>query len=627
MLKAEKQKISCSSYLLSNNTKLSKSCGSLSDFFYKSYTKVNADKDNLSYFYNFISSNISHSTNLSFRSLMRDVNLFIYLTNHYNKSIFQYETILVFLQNIQKALVPRELYNNEETLYIVETFIWNIPYLLPKNDPKTESYISCKKEIEMIIDILSRKVEIYETKNKDKYFVLIEAIKNYFALIGGENRKIEVPELITTNTNLTKIELISGPNETNTFFEEDAVKNFISSDKKIEEQKPEPPKQKIKKKKHYTNNHEIFDTQTVEEIEQNSSKEKKNKNTKKIENINGNSNVIKRYNPQNNIRQVKHKSNKFDSSEILDERRNNISVIILEYYQKHSCDDFVFDSSTFKDSSFTIHKIGSYTLNLMKSSNSMLDLVFLPNSFSHFEPLSKEEIKIWINERNFHSKYFLEIDESDETESKLSNDIMYYNLCNSKMIVVKQANLYIFNEKLVFCNQILNEIFKDESGVNLLHSFYLEFMKKFGYINGSELCFLIVAFLDYKFYIFDKNNKITKEFYIYKKQALTKELLFYYPFNDDNLELINKSKEIFELIAEFNDFILDLLNNNFETPKYWNDKSYLFQIKIFFKIASKNNEASKKIFQSIKDILYSSVRFVYPSFEDFLLKTRKLINI
>ena len=195
------------------------------------------------------------------------------------------------------------------------------------------------------------------------------------------------------------------------------------------------------------------------------------------------------------------------------------------------------------------------------------------------------------------------------------------------MIVVKQANLYIFNEKLVFCNQILNEIFKDESGVNLLHSFYLKFIKKFRYINENKQSFLIVAFLEYKFYIFDKNNKITKEFYIYKKQALTKELLFYYPFNDDNLELINKSKEIFELIAEFNDFILDLLNNNFETPKYWNDKSYLFQIKIFFKIASKNNEASKKIFQSIKDTLYSSVRFVYPSFEEFLLKTRKLINI
>ena len=80
---------------------------------------------------------------------------------------------------------------------------------------------------------------------------------------------------------------------------------------------------------------------------------------------------------------------------------------------------------------------------------------------------------------------------------------------------------------------------------------YLEFMKKFGYINGSELCFLIVAFLDYKFYIFDKNDKITRDFYIYKKQALTKELLFYYPFNDDNLELLNKSKANFSLLIIF----------------------------------------------------------------------------
>lgn len=634
MLNAEKKKydnkISCSSYLLTNNTKLIKSSGclSLSDFFYQSYTKINTDKDNLSSFYNFISFNISHNTNLSFRSLMRDVNLFIYLTNHYNKSIFQYETILVFLQNIQKALLSRDLYNNEETLYIVETFIWNIPYLLPKNDPKTESYLSCMKEIEMIIDILSKKVEIYETKNKDKYFALIEAINNYFDIIGGENRKTEVPELIPSNGNLTKIESIPevGPNESKSLFEEDMIKNLISSNKKSEDEKSDVSKQKIYKKKKNTNNHEIFDLQTVEEIEHNSSKEKKGKKYKKDNNYGNNNSIKLRYNPQNNIRSIKHKKNKFDNAEIFDERRNNISVIVLEYYQKHSCVDFAFDPSTFKDSLFTIHEIGSYTLNLMKTSNSMLDLVFLPNSFSHFEPLSKEEIKNWINERNNVSKYFLEIDENDDTESKLSNDIMYYNLCNSKMVVVKQANLYIFNEKLVFCNQMLNRIFKDESEVNLLHSFYLEFMKKFGYINGSELCFLIVAFLDYKFDIFIKKEKITREFYIYKRNALTKELLFYYKFNEDKLELFNKTKEIFELIAEFNDFILDLLNDNIEVPKYWNDKCYLFQIKIFFKISSKNSEASIKIFQSIKDNLYSPYRFVYSSYEEFILKTGKLIN-
>ena len=81
----------------------------------------------------------------------------------------------------------------------------------------------------------------------------------------------------------------------------------------------------------------------------------------------------------------------------------------------------------------------------------------------------------------------------------------------------------MYRDKLVFCNNMISQLFQEESICCYLHSFFLDILKHYGYANGSEVCFLIIAFCDYKFNIFNTQHPIEQIFHVYKGNKILKE--------------------------------------------------------------------------------------------------------
>ena len=206
-------------------------------------------------------------------------------------------------------------------------------------------------------------------------------------------------------------------------------------------------------------------------------------------------------------------------------------------------------------------------------------------------------------------------------------DILFFSLYGEKIEKKKEVNLYLYRDKLVFCNTMISQLFQEESICCYLHSFFLDILKHYGYANGSEVCFLIIAFCDYKFNIFNTQHPIEQIFHVYKgNKILKEEKVYYYPFDNEQLKEVNQKDCIFDMIISFNQFILDLLDENIDKFDRWTDKNYLFKISIFFKLAKSNGMNSKKLFTSVNEKLTSNTYYKYLSYDELYTSIIKNIQ-
>ena len=137
--------------------------GSSLDLFYESYETIKNDTSSIFGFYTYYISKLNFSNiNSSFQSALRELYFYLYLTKLYNKSVFQYNIIKVFLQRIQKELTSEDIYDKEETFLLFEMFIFNIPFMIPKSDNNCEKYIECAKEVKCILRLFVEKIDMYE---------------------------------------------------------------------------------------------------------------------------------------------------------------------------------------------------------------------------------------------------------------------------------------------------------------------------------------------------------------------------------------------------------------------------------------------------------------------------------
>ena len=147
--------------------------------------------------------------------------------------------------------------------------------------------------------------------------------------------------------------------------------------------------------------------------------------------------------------------------------------------------------------------------------------------------------------------------------------------------------------------------------MGILYSFFYLPLINVGLEIGSQICFLIVAFLDINYKIFHtkEKEKIVKNSYEYieKKETIEKKIYYYYQLNEKELKQVGKKKYGI-LIYEFNDFLIKLINKSIEIPDRLNDTKYLFRIKFFFDLLLSNN-IKDSILHKIKKEIYSFITY------------------
>ena len=594
--------------------------GSSLDLFYESYETIKNDTSSIFGFYTYYISKLNFSNiNSSFQSALRELYFYLYLTKLYNKSVFQYNIIKVFLQRIQKELTSEDIYDKEETFLLFEMFIFNIPFMIPKSDNNCEKYIECAKEVKCILRLFVEKIDMYEKTYNEEYKVLVDSIQIY---LNNSINDIQKERSFALNEEIdNKNELNLLPKSSN----EEIRNNLTTSCGKM----------------NYNNlsieeEREIQTEETVMNLLNsiNENEEKKEVKTYVNSNITDDaindmifSNKLITNKQDNNTRSYQTKRrNKFDIAQHLLDRKENIALLVEELYQNKSSDDFNFDPSPFKDDYFSIQMIGSYTLCTVKSETSLIDLVLVPHIYD-FDVKEPPEIIDWINHRNSDSKYKLCYEEAINNFEEQPKDILFFSLYGEKIDKKKEVNLYLYRDKLVFCNNMISQLFQEESICCYLHSFFLDILKHYGYANGSEVCFLIIAFCDYKFNIFNTQHPIEQIFHVYKgNKILKEEKVYYYPFDNEQLKEVNQKDCIFDMIISFNQFILDLLDENIDKFDRWTDKNYLFKISIFFKLAKSNGMNSKKLFTSVNEKLTSNTYYKYLSYNELYTSIKKNIQ-
>ena len=593
--------------------------GSSLDLFYESYETIKNDTSSIFGFYTYYISKLNFSNiNSSFQSALRELYFYLYLTKLYNKSVFQYNIIKVFLQRIQKELTSEDIYDKEETFLLFEMFIFNIPFMIPKSDNNCEKYIECAKEVKCILRLFVEKIDMYEKTYNEEYKVLVDSIQIY---LNNSINDIQKERSFALNEEIdNKNELNLLPKSSN-----EEIRNNLTTpcgkmnynNLSIEEER------------------EIQTEETVMNLLNSINENEEKKEVKTYVNSNTTddaindmilSNKLITNKQDNNTRSYQTKRrNKFDIAQHLLDRKENIALLVEELYQNKSSDDFNFDPSPFKDDYFSIQMIGSYTLCTVKSETSLIDLVLVPHIYD-FDVKEPPEIIDWINHRNSDSKYKLCYEEAINNFEEQPKDILFFSLYGEKIEKKKEVNLYLYRDKLVFCNTMISQLFQEESICCYLHSFFLDILKHYGYANGSEVCFLIIAFCDYKFNIFNTQHPIEQIFHVYKgNKILKEEKVYYYPFDNEQLKEVNQKDCIFDMIISFNQFILDLLDENIDKFDRWTDKKYLFKISIFFKLAKSNGMNSKKLFTSVNEKLTSNTYYKYLSYDE--LSTSIIKNI
>ena len=594
--------------------------GSSLDLFYESYETIKNDTSSIFGFYTYYISKLNFSNiNSSFQSALRELYFYLYLTKLYNKSVFQYNIIKVFLQRIQKELTSEDIYDKEETFLLFEMFIFNIPFMIPKSDNNCEKYIECAKEVKCILRLFVEKIDMYEKTYNEEYKVLVDSIQIYL------NNSIND---IQKERSFALSEEIDNKNELNLLPK--------SSNEEIRNNLTTPCGKMTHNNLSIEEEREIQTEETVMNLLNsiNENEEKKEVKTYVNSNITDDaindmifSNKLITNKQDNNTRSYQTKRrNKFDIAQHLLDRKENIALIVEELYQNKSSDDFNFDPSPFKDDYFSIQMIGSYTLCTVKSETSLIDLVLVPHIYD-FDVKEPPEIIDWINHRNSDSKYKLCYEEAINNFEEQPKDILFFSLYGEKIEKKKEVNLYLYRDKLVFCNNMISQLFQEESICCYLHSFFLDILKHYGYANGSEVCFLIIAFCDYKFNIFNTQHPIEQIFHVYKgNKILKEEKVYYYPFDNEQLKEVNQKDCIFDMIISFNQFILDLLDENIDKFDRWTDKKYLFKISIFFKLAKSNGMNSKKLFTSVNEKLTSNTYYKYLSYVELYTSIIKNIQ-
>ena len=504
----------------------------------------------------FTALNISYNEKNNLKEIRECINHIIKNKDRFKCSSHIYFTIMNnFICHVNKILMTLS-YNTELNYPDLKLYFEILPSIF--DFKKNDNYIEkCKKLIELIPHLLETNQT--EFKSND-YNALIALINNSIKTI---NEKINMKSQKYIKPSITKIDKHENKN-----VEIKQIKQYTK--KKINIPQIKPSKKKI------TNS--ISMIPNIEDVN----------DVDSIQNI---IDVILDEKPKKKI----------------DLNKSAINEFAEIFYNKMSVDTIKIEC--YNDNDYYLELIGSYSLSTLKNKSSSIDFVFMKKDENNISFISKDSIKEWIENNNTTNYYLLE--SYDYSKPK----ILFYNLItvdgNGDMNE-KNVNIYLFCNKYIECNNIFKKIFKDNKNFGILYSFFYLPLINLGLEIGSQICFLIVAFLDIEYKIFHtkEKEKITKYSYEYnekQEEIILKKTYYYYQLNEKELKQAGK-KNCGILINEFNNFLIKIINKLIEIPERLYDNNYLFRIKFFFDLMSKKS-FQDNIFQKIEKEMDSSYSY------------------
>ena len=147
-----------------------------------------------------------------------------------------------------------------------------------------------------------------------------------------------------------------------------------------------------------------------------------------------------------------------------------LDLVSKEFYLAYST--IKFNIKSYKDEKYHLKLIGSYSLSTIKSKESYIDYVFMPNS-NDKTFLEKEEIIQWILKFNTNDFCLLKDEDPNSNKEERVLDFNYYNFetkeSEDKSVKV---NIFLYTNKYIECNEMFEKIFKEEKHIIILHSFF-----------------------------------------------------------------------------------------------------------------------------------------------------------
>ena len=172
------------------------------------------------------------------------------------------------------------------------------------------------------------------------------------------------------------------------------------------------------------------------------------------------------------------------------------------------------------------------------------------------------------------------------------NSFWFNCLSEGKIIVndlYKRFTVYIWNTKYFRSNKILDKIFHIPI-IKKLHIFLYPIFEALGFLKRSELSFLLVAFLDCYYRIFNRKEKVFERYRVPKLSEdcshfiMKYELQYYYKFDYDSLNEIERKSSFSSLVKrclQFYSFLVKQVNYKKcnELPFEFFDYRYLLNLR------------------------------------------------
>lgn len=524
-----------------------------------------------------------------YKDIFDDIESFKVDSKNYIKEIknkFMYFNVLNnYFLNIM-GLFDDDNKFNDDFYNDLEDFFQSLPTYF-KEKSSDEYYNDCLKTIKKFNNRLKEKEEESELyyKVKDSLNQSIQKIEQFKNNSLNKSNKVLFKE--------EKIKEIKNESKNNElFFHENEMNDLnISQNNKSNNQKLIENIPQSQMNKSNIKNSSL----SISNIEKNSFDS--NNNSVKVIN-----NLLKSNNSNNENNNLSKDFQLLKSS--YNSNNNLLKIISSEFYTKESTYNFII--KCYDDNNYQLILVGSYSLSLIKSNESYIDFVFIPKKNTN-EFISKSDIEKWIFKNNTSYIYFIQDEEINISEERVLDYLFFSG--NE----IKRATIYLYTNKYIVCNNIFKNVFKDNNNLAILHSFFYYILINCGLTNGSEVCFLIITFLDLNYKIFNLDKKEKKQSLIYKekKKMIGKGDYYFYPLIEEKISQVEKI-HVGLLIKEFNNFLISLINK-IEPPTNeirFLDGKYLFNIKFFYK-----SEFSNQVFKKLDEEINSNN---YRNYKDIL---------
>ena len=214
------------------------------------------------------------------------------------------------------------------------------------------------------------------------------------------------------------------------------------------------------------------------------------------------------------------------------------------------------------------------------------DLVILPRN-TNMQSISLNELSSWMSWKM--GKY--EMQPTKNTYDRKESGVLTYKCINTiTKEVAFNATIHLWNGRYLLCNNLIKSIFRKHTNLCILHIFYQKILMCFGIVKRIDVTFLLIAFVDYVYNVFNTEQKIVRNV----KNArfnpkgevynFSTEEVYYYNYDKTKMCTVQRKTNIKELIVNFINFIMELTLYSTGAQKMSSFPEHLFDEKYVFNI-------------------------------------------